>query len=57
MNTLYIGAPVSGPRYDHTGTLLPHSVLGKVEDYAMLSGQAQEVGYKLLTLQDCIHAL
>ena len=50
MNTLNIGAPVSGPRYDHTGTLLPHSVLGKVEDYALLSGQAQEVAYKLLIL-------
>ena len=47
MNILNIGAPVSGPRYDHTGTILPHSVLGKVEDYAMLSGH--EVAYKLLT--------
>ena len=50
MNTLYIGAPVSGPRFDHTGILLPHSVLGKAEDYAMLSGHAQEVTYKLITL-------
>jgi len=45
----FTGAPASGPRYDLTGTLLPHSVLGRVEDYAMLSGQTKEVVYKLLT--------
>lgn len=27
------GAPVSGPRFDHTGTLMAHSILGKPEDY------------------------
>lgn len=46
---IFTGAPASGPRYDLTGTLLPHSVLGRVEDYAMLSGQAQEVVYELIT--------
>jgi len=50
MNALNTGAPISGPRYDYTGNLLPHSVLGKVEDYALLSGQAEEVVYKLSIL-------
>ena len=55
MNTQNTGAPTSGPRYDYTGNLLPHSVLGKVEDYAMLSGQAEEVVYKLSSLVNCFH--
>lgn len=41
-NTVTLGAPVSGPRYDCTGVLLPHSVLGRAEDYAILSGQAEQ---------------
>ena len=48
-----IGAPYNGPRYDHTGALLPHSVLGRAEDYVILSGEAEQVIHKLLNHCTC----
>ncbi|XP_065910195.1 MYCBP-associated protein-like isoform X3 [Dysidea avara] len=45
--TVTLGAPVSGPRFDQTGTLMAHSILGKPEDYIKQCDSQQQ--HQLLT--------
>ena len=33
-NIMLVGAPPAGLRFDETGTFLPHSILGEVNDFA-----------------------